>query len=407
MPIVVFLLSCGVSFLFLSSCRPGRDNIRGQFRHNISEGIPVIRVRLTATPVLSIKVEGTKTLQIETDTGQIAGLTNEISIKRNGGTWYLGDRIINSRVLTIKDDRPVTLTVKKRRSYRGSVLLLPNTESSDRFYVHNHISMENYLASVVACELYDSFQVETFKAQAVAARTYAMYEIATRGKNGSFDVWNSQQSQVYKGVQSETPNSRRAVSATCGWVLAYGPKGQERIFLTQFSASNGGYVNGADVLREVPDMIPPLRGGQSDADSSLCPKYAWKPVKVSMETIYRALTPSNPEIGNLGSITGIQVETSTSYGRPVWMRIIGERGRSAVIRAESIRLALRKQKVYLNSMNCKIRTSGNYLEFYDGKGLGHGVGMSQWGAEKKARDGSSCREILMFYYPEAGLFRAY
>ena len=79
-------------------------------------------------------------------------------------------------------------------------------------------------------------------------------------------MWDSQRSQVYEGMPAETNRSWTAVRDTHAEVLAYGPPGSERIFLTQFSACNGGYVNGAHVIRSVKDSekIPPLLGGQRD-----------------------------------------------------------------------------------------------------------------------------------------------
>ena len=71
--------------------------------------------------------------------------------------------------------------------------------------------MESYLASVVAKELYPNFHPEAYRAQTVAARTYALYEIATRGQRSSFDVWDSQRSQVYEGMLAETNRSWSAV----------------------------------------------------------------------------------------------------------------------------------------------------------------------------------------------------
>ena len=61
----------------------------------------------------------------------------------------------------------------------------------------------------------------------------------------------------------------------------------------------------------------------------------------------------------------------------------------------------------LYSMNCKMRDLGDAIEFHDGRGFGHGVGLSQWGAEDKARRGWTAEKILEFYYPGAGIFRAY
>ena len=58
-------------------------------------------------------------------------------------------------------------------------------------------------------------------------------------------------------------------------------------------------------------------------------------------------------------------------------------------------------------MNCKVRDLGDRFEFYDGKGFGHGVGLSQWGAQARAKKGQPAEAILEFYYPGAKIYRAY
>ena len=70
--------------------------------------------------------------------------------------------------------------------------------------------------------------------------------------------------------------------ATHGQVLAYGPPGQERIFMAQYSACCGGTVNAASVIRDAPD-IPPLMGGQPCDDCRYCPRYRWGPVRLAKE----------------------------------------------------------------------------------------------------------------------------
>jgi SpoIID/LytB domain protein len=117
------------------------------------------------------------------------------------------------------------------------------------------------------------------------------------------------------------------------------------IFMAQYSAYNGGIVSGAPVIREAP-AIPPLIGGQS--------------VRVRAEDLRLALVRS------------------------------GARGAKG-----------------LYSMNCAIRDAGDAVVFCDGRGFGHGVGLSQWGAQDKAARGWPAEKILGFYYPGATLYRAY
>jgi stage II sporulation protein D len=295
--------------------------------------------------------------------------------------------------------------------YRGR-LVLP-AAGSDRFYVHNHVDMESYLASVVAGELYSNFHPETYRAQAIAARSYALYELATRGRRSSFDVWDSQQSQVYKGMGRETDRSWQAVRRTHGCVLAYGTEGNEKIFLTQFSACNGGYVNGAHVIRHVKsgERIPPLAGGQKDGDGRACPHYTWGAVLISKPDLYRALAGRYEKIRQLGNLKTLRLREETPYGRPVWLEVVNRAGRAVPIRAEDVRLSLLRADIPeargLYSMNCRLRDLGDSIEFYDGQGFGHGVGLSQWGAEEKASRGASAEDILAFYYPGAVILRAY
>jgi stage II sporulation protein D len=405
----MFLGACVIASLVLSSCRSGRSSDLGVSDDSLSfEGAPIVRVRLTTNPVQSCTIGTTGPWVLMAD-GKERGKSPEsfapAVLTRRSGRWFLGERRINSSGLSMEASAQNVLMRTGNRTYRGSLIFVPAGES--KFYVHNHVDMESYLAGVVACELYDRFHPEAFRAQAVAARTFAMCELATRGRKQTFDVWASVYSQVYRGAGEETEKSRTAVRRTRGWVLAYGPAGSERIFMTQFSACNGGYVNGATVLREVKNLIPPLRGGQKDGDGRGCKYYTWKPIRVSKAVVYRALSKKNREVRKLGSLKALSVKQKTAYGRPLFLEATGPDGKSVTVRAEDVRLALLADKVTLYSMNCSLRDLGDRIEFYDGRGYGHGVGLSQWGAQEKAERGISAEKILQFYYPGAAIFRAY
>ena len=95
--------------------------------------------------------------------------------------------------------------------------------------------IEEYLLGVVAYEMSDSFPIEALKAQAVAARTYAMYKKHHSG-NRNYDVVDTTQDQVYKGVNDEYANVARAVEETCGIVGYY----NDAPAVCYFTASNGG-----------------------------------------------------------------------------------------------------------------------------------------------------------------------
>ena len=100
--------------------------------------------------------------------------------------------------------------------YHGRYRFVP--VGPDRFNVINELDMESYLQGVLRAELFPNWHDEAYKAQAIVARTYVLYEARTDGLNRSFDVYSDQRSQVYGGIDAETPRSREATASTAGIV---------------------------------------------------------------------------------------------------------------------------------------------------------------------------------------------
>ncbi|MCZ8365436.1 MAG: SpoIID/LytB domain-containing protein [Microcystis sp. LE19-251.1A] len=101
--------------------------------------------------------------------------------------------------------------------YRGKVLLVAQ---GDRLLVVNHVNLEAYLYSVVGSEMHSTAPMHALKAQAIAARSYALVHII-RPANAWFHLGNSQRWQVYKGIRSEYESTHQAVNATAGQILSY------------------------------------------------------------------------------------------------------------------------------------------------------------------------------------------
>ena len=152
-----------------------------------------------------------------------------------GGRWNLG--LIDSTGKKMTISCPGGEIGFNGRTYHGDIILI--ADDSNSFWAHNHVDLEHYLASVVAKELYPRFHPQAYRAQAIAARTFALYEKSRRGRFKNYDVWASQRSQVYQGSGVESDKSWAAVRDTHGQVLKHGPEGEEEIFLSQFSACNG------------------------------------------------------------------------------------------------------------------------------------------------------------------------
>jgi stage II sporulation protein D len=372
--------------------------------------VATIRVRLTGPPVAEASLSTTGAYWIKADGRMVVESPTALPptpVRRSGDNWLVGTRSIPGRELLLLPgpDRHVQLG---ETAYRGYFRLLP--AEGGRLTVINHLDVESYLAGVLAKELYPQWHPQTFRALAVAARTFAMYHMTTFGATHEYDVGDGQASQVYGGLKAETPRSWEAVRETAGVVLACGEPGRERIFMAQYSACCGGRVNGAYVIRNA-NRVPPLEGGQACSDCSRCSRYRWPTVRVTKSDVFRALASRYGAIARLGGLRGLQVATTTPHGRAVWVEALGPNGKKVRLRAEDVRLALIFRRVpaarRLYSMNCDIVDAGGAIEFRNGCGFGHGVGLCQWGAQGKATRGWTADQILNAYYPGAKLFRVH
>ncbi len=373
--------------------------------------VPTIRVLLTRAPVGQVRVATTGPWRLEGEGAAAARGVEPLAasaVGRTGGAWRVGPHTVSGRAAELIPG-PESRFELNGVAYRGRLRLIP-AGAGGTFRAVNHVDVESYLAGVLAKELYGSWPIEAFRAQAIAARTFAMYNMITYGRRNDWDLGDDQASQVYGGIEAETDRSWDAVETTRGIVLAHGPKGAERIFLAQYSACCGGRVNGAYVIRKA-HRIPPLAGGQACTDCSDCPKYRWPTVTLSKAAIRRALAARYSQAAAMGRLVRIDVARRTPYGRAVWVDAVGSTGRKVRLRAEDVRLALLfngpPAAKGLASMNCRMIDRGSAIEFADGRGYGHGVGMCQWGAHDKAERGWSAERILAFYYPGATLYRVH
>lgn len=263
------------------------------------------------------------------------------------------------------------------RWYRGKTLVLPTAK---KLTAVNYVDLEQYLYSVLGAEMNGSWPQEALKAQAVAARTYAIYKRKNEG-NGIYDVVDTQASQVYKGIVSESPGTYAAVNATDGQILTY----KNQVILSVFHACSGGHTaNVEDVWSE---SLPYLRGVQDfDQNVSGC---QW--IKTfSPEELNRRISG----VGSLMSLSPIL----TPYGSIKTIKFVGDRG-VRELKGEAVRNVLG-----LKSTRFTVTEDPLGLRF-DGRGWGHGLGMSQWGAYTLAKQGISYQQILGHYYRSTKLAR--
>jgi len=205
------------------------------------------------------------------------------------------------------------------RWYRGKTLLIPQKGGLTAV---NYVDLEQYLYSVLGAEMNGSWPQEALKAQAVAARSYALNK-RSESQTDIYDLEDTQASQVYKGLETESSGTYAAVDATAGQVLTYG--GQ--IILAVFHSSSGGHTENVEDVWTQP--LPYLRG-VPDFDQG-APVYEWT------QTFSRA--ELSAKISGVGNIVSIMPQRTTAFGSIITMKVVGDRG-SKVVSGATLREAL-------------------------------------------------------------------
>jgi SpoIID/LytB domain protein len=162
--------------------------------------------------------------------------------------------------------------------YRGSLLV---SASGSGLIVVNALDLEDYVRGVVSAESPSAWPTEALKAQAVAARTYA---ITTHAGGAAFDQYADTRSQVYRGVAAETPNTDAAVAATKGQVVTFGGLP----VTTYFFSTSGGETE--DVENSFVGSQPkPWLKAVDDPFDSVSPKHRWGPFRYTAPQVQRKL----------------------------------------------------------------------------------------------------------------------
>lgn len=262
------------------------------------------------------------------------------------------------------------------RWYRGRTRL---SVAGSSVLALNLIDLEDYLYSVVGAEAIPTWPLEALKAQAVAARTYALYKSAT-SSNRFYDLDTSTKTQVYKGLDTEFLSTQAAVNATTGQILTY----RGKPILAAFHSSSGGHTENVEDVWS--SALPYLRG-VVDYDQE-APVFQWNK-SVSAGQLTRA-------IGGIGTIRSLAPAQMTPLGRVLAMKVVGSRG-SKVLSGSKIREILDLR----STLFTVIPTNGGFE--IQGRGYGHGIGLSQWGTHYLASQGITYDRIVAHYYQNAQL----
>lgn len=301
-------------------------------------------------------------------------------------------------------------------------------QEPDGLVLVNELYLEDYLKRVVPSEMPASYEKEALKAQAVCARTYAWRQImANSYKDYGAHVDDSTKYQVYNNIET-SPNTDTAVNETYGKMVMYdGQVAEIYYFSTSCGHTTDGTIWGADQ-----SAYPYLKGiavkeggtAMDLTDNQVfeeyikgCPAgfesgmglYRWK-TKLTSRQLQQKVT-------GIGNITGISMKERSTGGIGKVLLVEGSAGSKEIRGEGQIRAMLGNQELEIEQQNGNILTGWDSLPsafiavessqpdsdqtvtftIYGG-GYGHGVGMSQNGAQGMAKEGKSYKEILEFFF---------
>lgn len=267
------------------------------------------------------------------------------------------------------------------RVYRGAIWLKPiRTATEISFQAINLIDLEDYLLSVVPSEMPTSWHLEAVKAQSIAARSYAVANYWKNEKD-NYDLKDTTDDQVYLGVESETATGNRACDETAGIVL----KHNQKVISAFFHSTSGGATEvGENVWGK---EIPYVQSVVDYDDNS--PHFSWQR-KISVEQAEKTfgLAPC--------SLLAIQ---------PFWKVPSNRVKQAAVVSLDNTSLVTGERLRQLFKLPSSIFNvsfeDGSYI--FAGRGFGHGLGMSQYGARTLAESGYNAAQILSYYYRDVSL----
>ncbi len=315
-----------------------------------------------------------------------------------------GDPAILNWDIGKKDSKGASTEVKVQA--RGGFLA---TTVGDSWSVINVVSVEEYLKSVVPSEVIHSWHFETLKAQSIAARTYGLYEITVaRQKGNDFDVDPSTWYQSYQGVEFwlrdskrwrkvETDTTSRAVDDTAGQLLLY----SNEVIKAMFSANSGGVTCTLSECFQATN--PPYFHQVADHPGVVDkPGGTWGTrANITSATIKAKLK----EIGySVGSAPSKLQHLERGPSDRTWrMRVLLRDGKVINLSRTHSRKFLSlfgPIRSYLFELG---KVASNGKQSVVGHGFGHGVGMSQWGAELWASEGWDANRILTYYYKDSNI----
>ena len=337
-----------------------------------------IKVGKSVNAKENLKLKSKSNLNIITSDNQVINSTNnkEIEVMFDGkninvkGKNFKLANFPQDGAFLINSDSPIYVD-KIKRNYRGSISFRVNNGKLD---IINNVQLDDYLRGVLPKEMSPEFPMESLKAQALCSRSFAINNFNKYTKKG-YNLDDTTNSQVYYGKDVEEKSTDKAVETTLGEVIKYDGKIAETIFC----ASSGGYtVSSADAWggNAVPYLI-----SKEDPYST----HPWE----------YTLKDSDLKKLNLSDVFGVNLDSMNTSNRVNSISFSTSKG-DITMKAKDFRQKIGNTRI--KSTLFDIACDNNKI-VVKGKGYGHGVGMSQYGAVEMAKKGNNYKDIIGFYFP--------
>jgi len=385
-----FVVSAGAAWAFASLVDPSAASAAGEVAGRS------IRVKLfSGSSIARLEVSGLVPLSIAVGADRLSAANAVFDAVAATLTLDGRQAPINDPVVLIASPAPFAVTSYTAggqpllRRYNGSLTV---AMQAGAITVINYVDVDSYVASTLASEISPGWHTESIRAQAIAARTYAI-RAAAHASARAYDLTDDTSSQVYRGLDGIAPTFSSAVAATSGQVLVAGAAPAD-VF---YSSACGGHTAGSVELtgRAGPSYL----NGVADDDAggraycSAAPYFAWKN-SIARDAMARALgVPAD-------RLVGVDVSERWPGGRVKRLR---------VSRTDAADSDYDGRRFYVNvaeALGYKVLPSSMFDIVRDGEafavtghGLGHGVGMCQWGARGRADAGMPAAAILAAYFP--------
>ena len=404
------------AMLLVSSCARMNYALRQEGYDKLKQ--PIIRVRVLHTKnEVQVGAKGdcvVRTWNISDEKSAYYSAVN-VAVRPEGQYLALydlkGNRLESKlRRVTVVAEKKSWLWLDKRK-FRGIFEFY--SDGHDTMYVVNVLHVEDYLRGVLAPEIgrRKPEEIEAVKAQAVAARTYAL---ATRNKypDKEYDLVNEILDQVYTGVEGEFRLCDNALKQTRGEVM----KADGNLIDAFYHSTCGGHTDNIEDVWEK-SAKSYLKSVEDDTFCNWSKYYTWDeefPAATLLGNVRSYLKSTGRTSSRLGSqLQDLQIESRSIGGRIASLNIITEAGTTnlgkdiirwafarpglpGILRSSDFELDLKR------NANGRISTVSIH-----GRGYGHGVGMCQCGAIGRARAGLTYDQILTHYYTGVQIQKLY